>query len=119
MITPTLGAVIRPSVSLSKLSTPSGGGDGGKGGKSEFVGVTVIQKQQTLPPNASLSLSNGGGDYEDKDELKSNYHTPTQTTNHHQVNIHDNYMAHILSDPGAIRSLDDVRIAQMGYNEDG
>lgn len=97
MITPTLGAVIRPSVSLSKLSQT----DKEKGkAKDEFI--TVQQKQQTLPP------------------LSQHYHQQQQQYQPQQptVNIHDNYMAHILSDPGAIRSMDDFRVAQV-YHADG
>lgn len=94
MITPTLGAVIRPSVSLSKLSQTEK--EKGKG-KDEFL--TAQQKQQTLPPMSQYN-------YQQQNGLPP------------QVNIYDNCMAHILSDPGMIRSLDDFRMAQV-YNGDG
>ncbi|CAL8096371.1 unnamed protein product [Orchesella dallaii] len=89
MITPTLGAVIRPSVSLSKLSQTEK-----EKGKVQNEILTIQQKQQTLPPQLSQ------------------YHQQ-----HPQINIHDNYMAHILSDPGAVRSLDDFRMAQVYHSD--
>lgn len=94
MITPTFGAVIRPSVSLSKLSQTEK--ELGKG-NDEFVTLTIEKRQQTLPPQLS------------------HHHYQQQQSQYPPVpiNIHDNYMTHILSDPGAIRSLDDFRVAQV------
>lgn len=107
MITPIAGAVIRPSVSLSKLSQTE---KEKSRGKDEFQ-LTIQQKQQTLPPQ--IQLSQNYKEYIHSPVQQQEVQNQNQPPPHTQINIHDNYMAHILSDPGAIRSLEDVRLTQI------
>jgi hypothetical protein len=142
MITPTVvfGGTIRSSASLSKLDKqPNKNGSSKIQKKTKTLPLTnskgdiihdntedeydIISLSQLDSNNSVLNVNLRKKKYKKKKSTT----TTTSTTNNrnsqeiisrNEMNITENYYAQVLSDPGVVRSMDELRILQASYHSD-